>query len=178
MNSTQKNAVSFLSWVAVCTIILICSQPILNAVSLWVEVSVKGLPVLGQLISLVSAIPWFGKGLALVLLTILKHAGVIAALAVYGLINLTQIGLVGGPRERAIAYFIEAAISLLSITIYGDGFYDLAADFPNFDADLLDWHGVWKLFFSLFGPELAFGFLTSVRDSRYYTSSNRSHRGY
>ena len=171
MTTNQSRTVSFFSWIAIGAIVLVCSQPILNAVSEWVETAAAGFPILEQLISLISVIPWFGEGAAVLLLVILKHAGVIAALAIYILINFTQIGLVGGPRERAIAYGIELGICLLSIPIYGSGFSDLVADFPDLDGELLNWFEVWKLFFSLFGPELAYGFLSSARHSSYYSRS-------
>jgi hypothetical protein len=176
--SRQRGAISFLSWVGIAAIILVCSQPIMTGVSSWVEATVNGFPLLGQFAGLLQAIPFIGKGLAIVLLGIIKYAGAISALAIYALINLCQMGLVGGPRERCIAYLLEGAISMLNIPIYGTSFDDIVSDFPDFDGELIDWLGIWRLSFSLFGPELAFGFLASAANSRYYTTDrNRNNRG-
>jgi hypothetical protein len=174
-SSRQRGAISFLSWVGIAAVVLVCCQPIMTGVSSWVEAVVNGFPLLGQFVGLLRGIPFIGKGAAIVLLGIIKYAGALSALAIYALINLCQMGLVGGPRERCIAYVLEGAISLLNIPVYGSSFDDIVADFPEFDGELIDWLGMWRLGFSLFGPELAFGFLASAATSRYYTADRNAH---
>jgi hypothetical protein len=161
----QRAAISFLTGVGIAAVILLCCQPIMSGVSTWVETTIKNFPLLGQFAGLLRSIPFVGKGLAVLFVGAIKYAGALSALAVYALLNLCQFGIIGGPRERAIAYALEGAISVLNITIYGTSFDDLVGDFPDWDPELIDWQGMWRLAFSLFGPEIAFGFLTSTKDT-------------
>ena len=149
-------------WFGLAAILFVASKPWMVAVSGWIGSAAQNNPLIAPVLDLVALVPFLGKPIAGLLVVVCQHLGAIGAMGSYALINLCEIGLIGGPRAMAIAFGIDGIVSLLSVTIYGTGINDLISDFPSWDPDLWSVNGLALFALTLFGVDLAYPVLKSL----------------
>jgi hypothetical protein len=134
----------------------------MTAVSAWIGAAAHNNPLIAPILDFVAMVPFVGKPIAGLIVLVSQHLGAIGALGSYALINLCEIGLIGGSRAMAVSFAIDAVVSLLSVTVYGSGVNDLISDFPAWDPDLWSINGLALFALTLFGVDLAYPVLKSM----------------